>query len=112
MSNYYYKNSNSDFAPKILILSDGRKVINPTASMYAEYGYLPYTPPKPSEEEIAERERQAQIDLLKMRLQESDYKAIKYAEGWISDEDYAPIKAERQSLRDEINELEDKIQTH
>lgn len=46
------------------------------------------------------------ITELKRKLIETDYKAIKYAEGQISEEDYAPIKAERQSWRDEINELE------
>ena len=45
---------------------------------------------------------------LKQQLADTDYKAIKYAEGWISEEDYAPIKAQRQALRDKINEYENK----
>lgn len=45
------------------------------------------------------------INELKKLLQESDYKAIKYAEGLISDTDYQPIKELRQSYREEINEL-------
>lgn len=47
-----------------------------------------------------------QIEILKHKLSLTDYKAIKYAEGWISEEEYAPIKAERQALREEINRLE------
>ena len=43
---------------------------------------------------------------LKEKLAQSDYKAIKYAEGWIDEEDYAPIKAERQEIREKINMLE------
>ena len=39
-------------------------------------------------------------------LPELDYQAIKYAEGVITDDDYAPIKAQRQAWRDEINALE------
>lgn len=39
-------------------------------------------------------------------LSSTDYKAIKYAEGLISAEEYEPIKAERQALRDRINELQ------
>lgn len=46
---------------------------------------------------------------LKTNLSETDYKAIKYSEGLISDEDYAPIKAERQAWRDEINKLEQEL---
>lgn len=49
---------------------------------------------------------ETQIASLKQQLSATDYKAIKYAEGWISEEDYTPIKAERQALRDRINALE------
>lgn len=42
---------------------------------------------------------------LKALLNSTDYKAIKYAEGLITESDYAPIKAQRQAYRDEINEL-------
>ena len=40
------------------------------------------------------------------KLAESDYKAIKYAEGWFSEAEYAPIRAERERIRNEIRELE------
>ena len=46
------------------------------------------------------------IGILKCKLKDSDYKAIKYAEGVFTEEEYAPIRAERQALRDEINKLE------
>lgn len=46
------------------------------------------------------------INELKRKLYATDYKAIKYAEGLISEEDYAPIKAERESYRDQIRECE------
>lgn len=47
-----------------------------------------------------------QILRLKSQLKQTDYKAIKYAEGWITEEEYAEIKAERQRIREEINRLE------
>lgn len=50
--------------------------------------------------------KEYQIVRLKKKLEDSDYKAIKYAEGFISDEDYAPIKEERQNYRTQINQLE------
>lgn len=65
-----------------------------------------------TEEEIkaiqpSEKERKASKILeLKQLLADSDYKAIKYAEGLISESDYSLIKAQRQAWRDEINELE------
>lgn len=46
------------------------------------------------------------IEELKAELAATDYKAIKYAEGWLTDEEYAPIKVARQAIRDEINALE------
>lgn len=53
-----------------------------------------------------EAERLLEIEVLKLELRESDYKAIKYAEGWISEEDYKDIKEARQRIRNRINELE------
>lgn len=47
-----------------------------------------------------------QIADLKAQLSATDYKAIKYAEGWISFDEYAPIRTERQAIRDQINALE------
>ena len=49
------------------------------------------------------------INELKTMLLCTDYKAIKYAEGLISDEDYMPIKNDRQIYRSEINEYEELI---
>lgn len=49
------------------------------------------------------------IEELKALLAKSDYKAIKYAEGLLTEVEYAPIKAMRQSYRAEINTLEAKV---
>lgn len=46
------------------------------------------------------------IKTLKRNLAKTDYQAIKFAEGMMSAEEYAPIKAQRQEWRDEINSLE------
>ena len=58
-------------------------------------------------------QRQAEIDEIqrkiseaKAKLSQTDYQAIKYFEGFISETDYAPMKALRQAYRDEINRLE------
>ena len=48
-------------------------------------------------EEIAE---------LKVKLDATDYQAIKYAEGVLTEEEYTEMKAQRQAWRDRINELE------
>lgn len=48
-----------------------------------------------------------EIEQCKAQLSATDYQAIKHSEGLISEEDYAPIKAQRQALRDRINILED-----
>jgi hypothetical protein len=47
---------------------------------------------------------------LKKQLQDTDYKAIKYIEGWLTEEEYAETKAERQRIREEINRLEQEVQ--
>lgn len=47
-----------------------------------------------------------QINELKQQLIKSDYQAIKFAEGWISDDEYGETLNQRQQWRNEINELE------
>lgn len=54
-------------------------------------------------------ENEDEIARLKIELSKTDYQALKYFEGWISEEDYLPIKAQRQELRDKINDLENKL---
>jgi hypothetical protein len=63
--------------------------------------YHPYT-----EAELQTASKDTEIADLKQRLMDTDYEAIKHSEGWITDEDYADTKAQRQKWRDRINELE------
>ena len=46
------------------------------------------------------------IDELKKQLADTDYLAIKFAEGELTAEEFAPMKAQRKAWRAEINELE------
>ena len=54
-------------------------------------------------------EQKARISGLLQALDNSDYKAMQYAEGVIEEADYAPIRAMRKAWRDEINQLEDEM---
>ena len=100
----YTKDGQTCNGKKIVV--DGRVILNPTKEQLQEAGWTEVVPPTPTAEEIAQQQREAEIWSLKEQLRESDYKAIKYAEGWITAEDYAPIKAQRQEWRERINELE------
>ena len=62
--------------------------------------------PMKTEEDLLKDQYRIEIQQLKKQLSDTDYKAIKYAEGQISESEYAPVKAERQGYRDRINELE------
>lgn len=66
-----------------------------------------------TETQVKKEYEQPQEELDKLRIAElkqylfnTDYKAIKYAEGLLTAEEYAEIKAQRQAWRDEINKLE------
>lgn len=84
--------------------------------IYTKDGYEMVTVPEPTAEDLkqeaamaADEERWrklSEIDAIKAELAESDYKAIKYAEGWLTEDEYAATRAQRQALRDKINELE------
>lgn len=45
---------------------------------------------------------------LKKKLTNTDYKLMKFMEGELSEEEYEPIKQQRQQWRNEINDLESK----
>ena len=47
-----------------------------------------------------------EINELKKKLFDTDYKAIKYSEGWLTDEEYAEVKAQREEWRKRINKSE------
>ena len=63
--------------------------------------FVPYT-----EKELEIIAAKKQIAELKRRLGETDYQAIKFAEGVLSEEEYAETKAMRKSWRESINALE------
>lgn len=67
--------------------------------------YIPYT-----KTELKKIQNQNRINELKQLLKETDYRAIKYAEGCYTEEEYKPYKELRQSYRDEINELEQELE--
>ena len=63
----------------------------------------------PTDEEVKADEAteiNRQIRELKQKLFDTDYKAIKYAEGLLTDEEYVEIKIQRELWRKRINELE------
>jgi len=63
--------------------------------------YIKYT-----DTELESLERSKRIEALKQTLAGTDYKAIKYFEGYYTEEEYLPIKTYRESLREEIRKLE------
>ena len=62
--------------------------------------------PMKTEEDKLKDQYRIEITQLKKLLSDTDYKAIKYAEGQISESEYASVRAERQGYRDRINYLE------
>lgn len=59
-----------------------------------------------AEERLAKETR---IGELKRMLNKTDYQAIKFAEGEMSAEEFAPVKAQRVAWRAEINRLETEL---
>ena len=53
---------------------------------------------------------QGEINELKQLLANSDYKAIKHSEGEMSEEEFAPVREQRQAWRVRINELEEQLE--
>jgi hypothetical protein len=52
---------------------------------------------------------QGEIIALKSLLADTDYQCLKYAEGALTEAEFADTKAKRRAWREEINELEDEL---
>ena len=66
--------------------------------------------PQKTEDEKAIEQYQSEIVELKKYLSDTDYKAIKFAEGEITESDYQEVKSQRHDARVRINELESLIE--
>lgn len=100
-----------DTQPFIEITEQERK--QPLPDKYSYYavvdGKFTIKRRTPTDEEVNRDKAQAinkEISELKKKLSDTDYKAIKYSEGWLTDEEYAEAKAQREQWRKRINELE------
>ena len=72
--------------------------------------YLKGYAPQKTESMILIEQYQSEIIELKKYLSDTDYKAIKYAEGEITESDYQEVKSQRHDARVRINELEARIE--
>ena len=100
-----------DTKPYIEITEQERKQPLPDKYSYyaVENGKFVIKRRTPTVEEVKADEAteiNRQIRELKQKLFDTDYKAIKYAEGLLTDEEYAEVKAQREEWRKRINELE------
>ena len=100
-----------DTEPYIEITEQERK--QPLPDRYSYYavvdGKFTIKRRTPTVEELHNDDIQAinrEISELKKKLFDTDYKAIKYAEGLLTDEEYVEIKVQREEWRKRINELE------
>lgn len=50
-----------------------------------------------------------EIIVIKGKLKDTDYQAIKFAEGELTISEYAPIREQRKAWREQINNLETQI---
>lgn len=68
---------------------------------------------KMTDEELWQYQKETAISLeqsieeLKEKLNNTDYLSLKYGEGELTDEEFAPILAQRKEWRAEINKLQD-----
>lgn len=99
----------AEYPDDLHIVSEGEEMFNALVGQNKLYknGQLVDRPPYvPTEEELLQAAKQPKLQQLQQLLNSTDYKAIKYAEGVLPEEEYAPVKALRQAWRDAYNEIE------
>ena len=102
----YIKDGQIKFRNQIVIIKDGRQIINPREEMILADGWEEYIEPTPTEEE----QRAAEIRRMKRNLDATDYKVIKCLEAVLCGEelpyDIKALHEEREGYRRVINENE------
>lgn len=88
------------------ITMDGRVVLNPTEEQLQQAGWRKVVPQEPTQAQLNEQ----RVWELKDQLAQGDYKIIKCAEAQLTGAempyDISALVAERNAMREEINELE------
>lgn len=54
---------------------------------------------------------ESEINGYKILLEQTDYKALKHADGVMPDEEWGPVKEQREGLRAKINACEAELET-
>ena len=103
-----------DTEPYIDITEAERKQPLPTKYHYyavvdGQFKILARTPSAAETKDDTARALRSQIATLKAQLDDTDYKAIKFMEGWLTADEYAECKANRAEWRAQINELEEEL---
>lgn len=96
----YDKNASDELKNKIINFYGAKESINNILNKIA----------KNKSKLMLIQETRKKINLNKRLLANSDYRAIKFAEGEYTVEEYAPYKAQREAWRKEINELEAELE--
>ena len=74
--------------------------------LYINGEYVLRPPHVPSEAELLATAKVEKMGTLQKLLSDTDYKAIKFAEGVMTEEEFAPIRANRQAWRAAYNAIE------
>ena len=108
---YYYKHKQGKGYLILEAPLTEKEAENYTALTYEQFveetSPVSYTP---TAKELANAEKKNQIEGLKAELAKTDYKCLKFVDGALTEEEYAEVRTYRQSLRDQINQLESELE--
>lgn len=102
---YYYKSSDGKSYYNLKTPSNDESLIEITEQEFNEHSLPKELTESEIQQALANESKNQKIAEYKQKLQETDYLALKFFEGWLTEEEYAPIKAQRQAWRDEIGKL-------
>ena len=89
-------------------MGNGEDYFNQFAAgkIYINDQFVDEPPHVPSAAEILAATKKEKLAALRQLLNSTDYKAIKYAEGALTAEEYEPTRLQRQAWRDAYNKIE------
>ena len=100
----------NEYPDDIRVVSEGEELFDklvPGNKLYINGECVEKPAYVPTPEELLSSAKSNKLSSLQKLLNDTDYKAIKYAEGVITEEEYAPTKEKRQVWRAAYNAIEE-----
>lgn len=104
------RKAEAEYPDDVRVASEGEELFDklvPGNKLFIDGKVVEKPPYVPSEEELLAAAKNSKLAELRQLLNNTDYKAIKFAEGAMSAQEFEPVRLKRQAWREAYNAIEE-----